>query len=203
MDLLDDSLRQPHSFTRLAHTLAGARAWTHALGHAQARLCGRGREGKGARAGWRCRGGGGGGGGEGFLVEGASGPFILHWRASGTRAPGHSVTRSRQSEGDGIEKQQQRRRRQRRQQQQLEDTDRRRQREREKTSDPGHCKSIFSLRRWIKTRPDLLQHRDHVRKQITHSNVSRSRKRSPPGVAVNGCSVQRMLPLCCIHWLLF
>lgn len=128
MDLLDDSLRHTHSFTRRAHTLLGARAPTHTLGHAQARLRGRGGEGRGGGARWLCR------GGEGFLVEGASGPFILHWRASGTRAPGRSVTRSRQSEGEGIEKQQQRRRRR------LEDTDGQRQRDRERkppTPDPA------------------------------------------------------------------
>ena len=80
--LLDDSLCQPepHSFTRLrtfAHTLTRRHVWRGAC-------C----------SSWK-----------GVPNQSAPGPFILHWRASGTRAPGHSGGTETEQTGAGRHRQ--------------------------------------------------------------------------------------------------
>lgn len=162
MDLLDDSLRHTHSFTRRAHTLLGARAPTHTLGHAQARLRGRGGEGRGrALAVPRRR-----GVPRRRRIRAVHSPLEGEWyKSTGTLSDTEQTVggrRDREAAAAAAAAAGRHRR---------SETER----QREKTSDPGPCRASFLSAVGLKTRPDLLQHRDHVRKQKTHSNVSHSR----------------------------
>lgn len=137
-------------------------------------------EGRQARAGWlagcaegrRRRRGEGEGRGGGASNQSASGPLILHWRAGGTTAPGHSgsATRSTDSQeraGDGIEAQQ------------LDETDTRRgraeeQREKKGGKKPGAreplTESSASFRCRIKPPVPTAANTEKSRKKQTHAH---------------------------------